>query len=69
MQVRTANLMLTGARVTQPFRDELFRAADEAGRSVTDFVIEAAAEKLIRHGAALPGVFRAGDLGGADYAR
>lgn len=63
------NLTLVGARVVKQFRDELFDAADREGVSVNEFVLQAAAEKLIRKGATIPGVFRSGDIMEARDAR
>jgi len=62
MRVRRVNVMLNSARVVEPFRDALFEAADEAGLSPSEFALAAAAEKLVREGAQLPGVFKTGDL-------
>ena len=56
------NLCLNGGRVTSGFRSSLFDAANRAGMSVNEFVITAAAEKLVQRGASFPGVFRRGDL-------
>jgi hypothetical protein len=58
----SANLLLRGARVTPDFRDALYDAANRAGMSVNEFVISAAAEKLVSRGAAFRGVFRPGDF-------
>ena len=63
------NLFLNGGRVTSGFRSSLFDAASRAGISVNEFVITAAAEKLVQRGAAFPGVFRNGDLSPSDEAR
>ncbi|WP_152048238.1 hypothetical protein [Aureimonas psammosilenae] len=54
-------LFLKGARVTSAFRASLFDAANRAGVTPNEFVIQAAAEKLARSGASFPGVFRVGD--------
>lgn len=59
---RRVNVMLTGARVTQAFRDALFDAANKARMTPSDFAIQAAAEKLLTDGYDVPGVFHAGDL-------
>lgn len=56
------NLFLNGGRVTSGFRSSLFDQANRAGMSVNEFVLTAAAEKLMQCGASFPGVFRQGDL-------
>ncbi|MAY30408.1 MAG: hypothetical protein CL627_14555 [Aurantimonas sp.] len=56
------NLFLNGGRVTSGFRSSLFDEANRAGMSVNEFVLTAAAEKLVQRGASFPGVFRKGDL-------
>ena len=58
----SSQLFLNGARVTAEFRDALFDAANRAGVTPNEFVIVSAAEKLMRTGAAFPGVFRRGDF-------
>ena len=63
------NLFLNGGRVTSGFRSSLFDAANRAGISVNEFVITAAAEKLVQRGASFPGVFRKGDFDPAHGAR
>lgn len=55
-------MLLSGARVTASFRESLFDAANRAGITPNEFVIEAAAEKLMRSGRRFSGVFRKGDL-------
>ena len=62
-------LFLNGARVTSDFRSALFDAANRAGMSVNEFVITAAAEKLMQRGMSFPGVFRKGDIDAASDAR
>ncbi|MEF2547988.1 hypothetical protein VQ045_12530 [Aurantimonas sp. E1-2-R+4] len=56
------NLFLNGGRVTSGFRSSLFDQANRVGMSVNEFVITAAAEKLVQCGANFPGVFHKGDL-------
>lgn len=56
------NLMLNGGRVTSTFRAALFAAANRAGVSVNEFVLTAAAEKLLRTGSQFTGIFESGDL-------
>lgn len=58
----SAQLFLNGARVTADFREALFDASNRAGVTVNEFVLTAAAEKLQRSGARIPGLFRKGDL-------
>lgn len=55
-------VMLRGASVMESFRESLFDAANRAGITPNEFVIEAAAEKLMRSGCRFSGVFRKGDL-------
>ncbi|MEC5322761.1 hypothetical protein [Aurantimonas sp. A3-2-R12] len=61
-ETHAVNLFLNGGRVTSGFRSSLFDAANRAGMSVNEFVITAAAEKLMQRGTEFPGVFRKGDL-------
>lgn len=61
-KTHAVNLCLNGGRVTSGFRSSLFDAANRAGMSVNEFVITAAAEKLMERGASFPGVFRKGDF-------
>ena len=63
------NLCLNGGRVTSGFRSSLFDAANRAGMSVNEFVITAAAEKLMQRGMSFPGVFRKGDVSHTSQAR
>ena len=65
-ETQAVNLFLNGGRVTSGFRSSLFDAANRAGISVNEFVITAAAEKLVSGGATIPGIFRPGDLAGRD---
>ncbi|WP_062017772.1 hypothetical protein [Aureimonas sp. AU4] len=58
----TAQLFLSGARVTPDFREALHDAANRAGITPNEFVITAAAEKLAERGASFRGVFRPGDM-------
>jgi len=57
------NLMLRDNRVTAGFRTALFDATQREGLSVNEYVLHAAAEKLLKSGQDFPGVFNAGDLG------
>ncbi|TNM66475.1 hypothetical protein [Aliirhizobium smilacinae] len=59
---RSVAVMLRGARVTESFRDNLFDAANRAGITPNEFVLQAAAEKLHRAGREFSGIFRKGDL-------
>jgi uncharacterized protein (DUF1778 family) len=59
---KTVPVMLTGGRVMSTFRDALFAAASREGRSVNEFVLRAAAEKISSGGDRFPGVFAPGDL-------
>ena len=59
---KIVSVMLSGGRVTQDFRASLFAAAGRSGKSVNEFVLLAAAEKLKAAGAPFSGVFRSGDL-------
>ncbi len=59
---RLVPLFLNGAKVNSEFRDALNDAANRAGITPNEFVIQAAAEKLKRAGADFAGVFRADDL-------
>lgn len=60
------NVMLNGGRVTATFREALFDATAREGLSVNEFVLQAAAEKLMASGREFSGVFHPGDLvGGA----
>jgi hypothetical protein len=58
----TAQLFLSGARVTSGFREAIHDAANRAGVTPNEFAIRAAAEKLARAGQTFPGVFRRGDF-------
>lgn len=58
----TAQIMLRGGRVTEQFRDAVFRAANRAGMSVNEFVLTCAARQLRQAGVSFPGVFEPGDL-------
>lgn len=59
---KTVPILLRGARVLQPFRDAVFRAANRAGMSVNEFVLNCAARQLRQAGTTVPGVFESGDL-------
>ncbi|MEY9531169.1 hypothetical protein [Sinorhizobium fredii] len=56
------NVMLNGGRVTSGFRAALFASAGRAGLSVNEFVLTAAAEKLLALGSEFSGLFEPGDL-------
>ncbi|MEY9780349.1 hypothetical protein [Sinorhizobium fredii] len=56
------NVMLNGGRVTSGFRAALFASACRAGLSVNEFVLTAAAEKLLASGSEFSGLFEPGDL-------
>lgn len=58
------SLMLTGGVVTNDFRTALFAAANRAGMTVNEFVLHAAADRLMAGGAAISGLFRPGDMAG-----
>lgn len=58
----SAQLFLSGARVTAAFREALHDAANRAGVTPNEFAIRAAAEKLARGGRTFPGVFHSGDF-------
>lgn len=62
---RRVAVMLRGATVTEGFRENLFDAANRAGMSANEFVLQAAAEKLRQSGRQFSGLFTPGDLGGA----
>ncbi|MBB4505979.1 hypothetical protein [Rhizobium leguminosarum] len=55
-------LMLQGARVTSSFRESLFDAANRAGITPNEFVLQAAAEKLAASGRQFSGLFNPGDM-------
>ncbi|MBB2678679.1 UNVERIFIED_ORG: uncharacterized protein (DUF1778 family) [Rhizobium esperanzae] len=55
-------LMLQGAKVTSSFRSALFDAANRAGMTPNEFVLQAAAEKLAASGRHFSGLFTPGDL-------
>lgn len=61
------NLMLNGGRVTETFRAALFDSAGRAGISINEFVLEAAAEKLLAAGNRFSGVFQPGDIASRKY--
>lgn len=58
----TAPILLRGGRVTGSFKTELMDAASRAGMSANEFVMRAAAEKLLANGRTISGVFWPGDL-------
>lgn len=55
-------VMLRGATVMESFRESLFDAANRAGITPNEFVLQAAAEKLTRSGQHFSGIFKKGDL-------
>lgn len=55
-------VMLRGAKVMTSYRDALFDAANRAGMTPNEFVLQAAAEKLKAQGRNFSGLFRANDL-------
>lgn len=55
-------VMLRGATVMESFRENLFDAANRAGVTPNEFVLQATAEKLKRSGRDFSGVFHRGDL-------
>jgi len=55
-------VMLRGANVMTSYRDALFDAANRAGMTPNEFVLQAAAEKLKATGRTFSGVFHPGDL-------
>lgn len=55
-------VMLRGAKVMSGFRDNLFDAANRAGMSVNEFVLQATADKLKSSGREFSGLFHPGDL-------
>lgn len=55
-------VMLRGANVMTSYRDALFDAANRAGMTPNEFVLQAAAEKLKATGRTFSGVFSPGDL-------
>ena len=60
--LNTVSILLRGGRVTEGFRDAVFRAANRAGISVNEFVLTSAAHQLRRAGVNFPGVFEPGDI-------
>lgn len=55
-------VMLRGASVMTSYRDALFDAANRAGMTPNEFVLQAAAEKLTATGRKFSGIFHPGDL-------
>lgn len=55
-------IMLRGATVMTSFRETLFDAANRAGMTPNEFVLQATAEKLKASGRAFSGVFHPGDI-------
>ena len=67
MQATTAResrvpVLLRGAKVMSGFRDNLFDAANRAGMSVNEFVLQATADKLKSSGREFSGLFAPGDM-------
>ncbi|WP_427026553.1 hypothetical protein ACP4J4_20260 (plasmid) [Aureimonas ureilytica] len=58
----SAPLLLSGGRVDPDFRDALFAASAREGVSVNEFCLLAAAEKMLRRGVRVRGVWSKGDL-------
>ncbi len=58
----SAPLLLTGGRVDPDFRAALFDASNREGVSVNEFCLLAAAEKMLRRGVQVRGVWSKGDL-------
>ena len=59
---KSVPVALRGAHVMETFRDNLFDAANRAGMSPNEFVLQAAAEKLARSGKQFSGLFHPGDI-------
>lgn len=59
---RHVPVMLRGATVLEGFRENLFDAANRAGMTPNEFVLQAAAEKLSKAGRKFSGVFSRGDV-------
>ncbi|TQX88445.1 MULTISPECIES: hypothetical protein [unclassified Rhizobium] len=59
---RRVPVALRGANVTETFRDNLFDAANRAGMTANEYVLQAAAEKLKASGRQFSGLFRPGDI-------
>ncbi|MEH3109471.1 MAG: hypothetical protein PGN22_05125 [Agrobacterium cavarae] len=55
-------IMLRGGRVTGSFKTELMDAANRAGMTANEFVMRAAAEKLLANGRQISGLFWPGDI-------
>lgn len=55
-------LTLPNSIVTEEFRRELFHEANRAGVSSAEFLLRAAAEKLLERGRPVTGVFMPGDV-------
>jgi len=64
-----APVMLRGASVMTSYRDALFDAANRAGMTPNEFVLQAAAEKLAATGRPFTGIFYPGDFTKAGYDR
>jgi hypothetical protein len=65
----TVNVALRGARVTQSFRDNLFDAANRAGMTPNEFVLQATAESLVASGRSISGLFHPGDVSALLYGK
>ena len=59
---RSVPVALRGARVMETFRDNLFDAANRAGMTPNEFVLQATAEKLLASGRKVSGLFLPGDI-------
>lgn len=59
---RYVPVALHGARVMETFRETLFDAANRAGMTANEFVLQAAAEKLRASGREFSGLFHPGDV-------
>lgn len=55
-------LTLPNSLVTEEFRQELFQEANRAGVSSSEFLLRAAAAKLLERGRSLSGVYPPGDI-------
>ncbi|MGV0910334.1 hypothetical protein [Martelella sp. FOR1707] len=59
---RRVPVMLRGAVVMEGFQQSLFDAANRAGMTPNEYVLEAAAEKLRSTGRRFSGLFSPGDI-------
>lgn len=58
----TAPIMLRGGRVTGSFKENLLDAANRAGMSANEYVLQCAAEKMKRSGRQFSGIFHPNDM-------